>query len=375
MANNPGHAHKASRWRQRGIGLIELLTALAIGSILVVGVVYVYDHGRRTYSTNETVARVQEQARYVFSFIEAELQLAGGYGLTNNPGAFRLRTPLAGDEVGVEGLRQAADVSAAPIPPAAQACGRNFTTDLMLAVQGSNGEFALGDAATTACDPLGGGHLDGTDTLAVRRASTHRELALAANRLQLYVTRLAANSDRILVGYEDAPDDLWPSITEARDLIVRAFYVSRDSEGRPGLPALRMKSLREVDHADGAFLDEELAAGVEDLQVQFGVDTGSYDGDDDPDSPLGGDLIPETNGFATRYVDPDHPLVDPRRPDIGQVVSVRIWLRVRGDVRELGFTDSRTYEYAGVTYTPSGEDAHFRRMLIARTIQLRNSRQ
>jgi type IV pilus assembly protein PilW len=364
-----------ARTRMRGLGLIELLVALVVSGIIVAGVVYVYDQSRRTYTTNETVARVQEQARFVFSFIEAELQLAGGYGLTNNAGAVMLRSSLVSDDVGVEHLRQVAAVPAALIPLAAHACGRNFAVDLMLAVQGSNDEFALGPNSTDACEPQGGGYLAGTDTLTVRRASTLRESALAGNQLQLYVNRLAASADRILVGIPEPPEALRPGVTEVRNLVVRTFYVSQDSDGRPGVPALRMKRLRELDHPAGAFEDEELAAGVEDLQVQFGVDTGSYDGDDAPDFPIGGDEIPETNGFTTRYVDPDDPLVDPLLPNVGQVVSVRIWLRVRGDAREQGFVDTRRYDYAGVSYTPDAEAAHFRRLLISRTIQLRNSRQ
>jgi hypothetical protein len=131
-----------------------------------------------------------------------------------------------------------------------------------------------------------------------------------------------------------------------------------------------MKALTSAGGAP-AFDDTEIMAGVEDLQVQFGIDTGDYDNDGviDPDADVNGDGIPESDGRATRYVNPDFPGLDRL-----QVVSVRLWLRVRGDQPEPELDDRRTYRYADVEYTPAGDDRRFRRMLLARTIMLRNSR-
>jgi carbamoyl-phosphate synthase large subunit len=57
-----------------------------------------------------------------------------------------------------------------------------------------------------------------------------------------------------------------------------------------------------------------------------------------------------------------------------QVVSVRVWLRLRGEQPEPQIDDNRTYRYADVEYTPVGDERRFRRMLVSRTITLRNSR-
>jgi hypothetical protein len=100
------------------------------------------------------------------------------------------------------------------------------------------------------------------------------------------------------------------------------------------------------------------------MQVQFGVD------------PSG------TGGSAQRYVNPG------AIPTGAQIVSVRIWLLVRAENPEVGFVDTRTYEYgdrsagtgttnnlndvaaAGRAYVPADS---FRRLLVSRTIQLRNA--
>jgi len=73
------------------------------------------------------------------------------------------------------------------------------------------------------------------------------------------------------------------------------------------------------------------------------------------------------NGNAAQYVNAGDPLLDS-----AQVVSVRIWVRVRGDQPETGFTDNRHYEYADTDFTPNDG---FRRVVMSRTIYLRNSRQ
>jgi hypothetical protein len=136
---------------------------------------------------------------------------------------------------------------------------------------------------------------------------------------------------------------------EVHDLVVRTYYIARDSVGRRDAPALRVKSLTRS--GTGLIFDEdEVMAGVEDLQVQFGVS-------------------PEGNGRVSHYVDPDSPeLLN------AQVVSVRVWLRVRADEAEPSFIDAQTYRYADVAFTPSGADQHFRRVLMSRTITLRNAR-
>ena len=105
---------------------------------------------------------------------------------------------------------------------------------------------------------------------------------------------------------------------------------------------------------------DEIIPGVEDMQVQFGID---------PSGTL-------RQRAALR---------GPGAIPIGaQVVSVRIWLLVRAENPEVGFRDTRTYQYgdrvtatgttadlnaanaAGRAYVPADD---FRRLLVSRTIQ------
>lgn len=363
------------RAAERGLSLIELLVALAIGSVLIVGAVYVYSQGRTTYAINEAVARVQENGRYVLSVLEPDIELAGYYGFTNSPDTIRFvngASPGTVYAVAAQMRQQppapAIAVPVANLPASAHECGTNFAVDVLTPVQGSNNAFALGPGAGGGCDPYGAGAVAGADTLTIRRVET----ATAdpdPGRLQVYASRLRSRSAQQLFIDGNAPGPI-DADNAVHNLVVRAYYIARDAVDRPGLPSLRSKSLTTVGGA-ARFVEAEVMPGVEDFQVQFGIDTGDYDNDGaiDPGADVNGDGIPETDGRATRYVNPDFPGLD-----LAQVVAVRIWVRVRADQPEPGFRDNRNYQYADVDFTPNGDEARFRRVLMSRTISLRNSR-
>ncbi len=166
---------------------------------------------------------------------------------------------------------------------------------------------------------------------------------------------------------------------QSNNLVVNAYYVDRNSSQAVGRPALRRKTLTAAAGAP-LFRDQEIISGIEDMQIQFGIE---------PAPPC-----PKCyTGVATRYVNPDFVL-----PLGAQIVSVRIWLLVYSDQPENGFTDTRIYQYgdrsavngvtgdlnaaaaAGLAYQPSlSADASFngpqhrRRMLVSRTIAIRNA--
>ena len=127
-------------------------------------------------------------------------------------------------------------------------------------------------------------------------------------------------------------------------MIATAYYVSNSSVGRVEVPALRRKRL-----VAGSMLDEEVISGVEDLQVRFGVDTN-------------GDTSADT------YVDP---AADPADYG-GQIVAATMWLRVRAEEPDFGFADDHTYVYADVDEAAPND--HFRRIVVSKTISLRNRR-
>jgi hypothetical protein len=55
-----------------------------------------------------------------------------------------------------------------------------------------------------------------------------------------------------------------------------------------------------------------------------------------------------------------------------EILAVRIWLRVRAERRENGFTDTVVYRYADQNVGPFLDN--FRRMVVSKTVYLRNAR-
>jgi Tfp pilus assembly protein PilW len=305
------------------------MISLALGLLLVAAFLVVVQRCRASFAVNESLARQQDAARHALSVLVPDIEHAGFYGFSG--GSASLSPVVVGG-----------------LPAGIHACGTDFATTLSMPVQGSNDSFRLG-ADARDCTPTAsaGGARAGTDTLTVRHASTSR-VTPRAGRLQLYTQSLAVTAPVTLFANGRAPGVVDVD-HEIRDVEVRTYYIANDSVDRPGWPALRVKALTESRGA-AQFRDEEILPGVEDLQVELGV-------------------VNAVDGSSTvSYVAPDSP-----RAREGPVVSVRFWLRIRADATEPGYRDERSLTYSNIVYAPSATEAKWRRMLVERTVALRNA--
>jgi type IV pilus assembly protein PilW len=64
----------------RGFGLIELLIALALSLIVVLGVAQIFIAAKNTYISQNTAAAMQEDARFVLSKLTQEIRMVGMFG-------------------------------------------------------------------------------------------------------------------------------------------------------------------------------------------------------------------------------------------------------------------------------------------------------
>ena len=271
--------------RQSGVSLIELLVAITIGAVLIFGATQVYVDSRNTYEINETTSRLQETARYAMGVIEPDIRMANYWGLVKGAA---LISDQASQTIGSAG--------------APTTCGANYARDLLLNIDGLNNAYGRSET----CRPSPAAHMAPARLLRRIRSlcdgpRQHPGL-LRRIRLQICSTRIQGRLFSSGAGCTAAPAG------QVNDLIVHTYYVDRDSVQRAGLPALRRKTLI----AGPAIRDDEIIPGIEDMQIQFGVD------------PSG------ISGIATRYVDPG------TLPDGAQIVSVRIWLLVRAENPEVG---------------------------------------
>jgi type IV pilus assembly protein PilW len=346
-----------SATHSRGLSLIELLVAVTIAGLLIFGATQVYVDSRKTYEINETTARLQETARYALSVLEPDLRMANYWGLLKGSGL------VIGQATPSESAASVASGTEA------NACGTNFAVNIQAVLQATNGSYPISSGSCSAYKNGGSGSgTTAADTITVRRAAVATSAA-ETNRLQVCSNRTTAFL------FSNGASGGCPSAgSQINNLLVDMYYVSRDSTQQAGLPSLRRKVL--VKGAGGPeFNDEEIIPDIEDMQVQFGID------------PTG------VTGTAARYVNADAAI-----PLTAQIVSVRIWLLVRAPQPEVGFIDDRIYEYGdravggGKTadLIASGDLAkafqpsistdnsptsikHYRRLLVSRTIQIRNA--
>lgn len=62
---------------QLGLSLVELMVAMALGLLLMTGVIQVFLSSRQTYAANEAMGRLQENGRFALEFIARSARMAG----------------------------------------------------------------------------------------------------------------------------------------------------------------------------------------------------------------------------------------------------------------------------------------------------------
>lgn len=82
-----GRVH--SRSRAHGLSLLEIMVALAIAALLLLGVSQVFLGSKQAYSLQEGLSRAQENARFIFSQLESGLRMAGYFGCGSENAAGR----------------------------------------------------------------------------------------------------------------------------------------------------------------------------------------------------------------------------------------------------------------------------------------------
>lgn len=324
--------HRGRGAGQAGFGLVELMIALVIGAFLMSASIAIYLKAREVRTALDANARMQEIARYAMTAIETDVRMAGYWGLTNRGESVTANASLA-------------------FP--SRCGGAAWLTPTLLYVDGSNNAYL----AATNCAAGSGGAQAGADVLVVRRASAQR-IAPQAQSIS------APDQDRVLIVTSHSGGQIFVPATignqipagyattdipgqapqaDTRALLVNAYYVSAGSSVAADYPALRRKTLV----AGPNVADEEVIAGIEDLQFQLGLDT---TGDSNADL----------------FVNPG-PLPAGARP-----VSARIWLLVRAGELDPTVATQRIEAYADRA-SRVATDSH-RRLLVSRTLQIRNAR-
>ena len=298
-----------------GMTLIELTVSMAIGLFLTWGAFQVYLQSKGNYRAAEVATRLQENARFALETMEPDLRLAGFWGRHRDAG---LVAPAGGIGVNCDGD----DVA-------------DWALDLEQPVEARDDSYDL------LCAPFSEARQD-SDVLVLRHAGG---LTAAPQAGQIQVQSNLVFAQLFADGVVPAG---FAADSETRDLIVHAYYVDNSSSFADDVPSLRRLTLIN----GGVIEDQEMISGVENLQVQFGLDTNG-------------------DGSVERYVDPDNAAA-------GTIIAVRIWMLVRSEESPgAQFRDQREYQPpdADVAAIAPGDElypAEFQRLEITKTVRLRN---
>ncbi len=342
--------------RQAGLTLIEMMIAMMIGVFLLMGTLTVFTQSRANFRVADSIARLQENARFALDTIEPDLRLARYWGRNASPGAI----PGPTDATFPVGVVVTCDTIDRTVAPATYTTwSLNILAEIRAVDETSGYTHAqLGIPCDAASGPAGA-QVD-SDALVVRHAAGQPlpvPIPATNTRIKVHTDHISGEMFNGVV----APAGYAP-LAQSHDVAVNVYYVDQSSDLDPNTPSLRIKTLIN----GGIHQDQELIPGVENLQVQFGVDT------DDPN-----------DGIVDRYVDPDHDIINPTTGGTilnARIMSVRLWMLMRGTAQENGFQDRPTYTSPDPVINTCAAGGgcnypdNFRRLAVSKTIFLRNNR-
>lgn len=339
--------------REHGVTLVELLVSLVLGMLLTAGIIKVFAGNRTTYAFNESLSRIQENARFTLDHMAYEARMAGYSGcladvaIHNNlqtPDTFRddIANGLQGYDANGTGAGETYIATA--MNPAPSANPADWTPSLPAQVQnrvlpGSDVLIVRGIAgnAQALVSPF-------TDSAKLFVSAPHDFIigeilvvsdcqkasifqVTEANAVGFGVNLVHSNSNTFVPGNISptwGPEQEYGLGSEVARLNVYAFYVG---QGADGSPALFQRRLQLTGATAAGFDDEELAGGIETMQVRYALDT---DGDGGINSWASADAV----GDWTR------------------VLSVEITLLARADDEYGTETDTVTYNLGATQFNP-----------------------
>lgn len=335
-----------TRPRAAGFSLVELMVGLTLGLLLIAGAISIYLATRQSYTEVEQVAALTENARFAEQIVGESLRHMGFLG-----------------EVTANKVERASGLTA---PGGSGDCST-------LADAGAYNLTRLGYASTVASDrsSLGGCITDGvagTDVLVIKRALTQpfssgpRERDPNDPPSGTIDTPHALESGRTYVMTNNVSGLLFngstpPTITAGGEIPggtaweyqYEVFYIRQESPG--DVPMLSRRVLSYNPATDTMeFATEDLAEGVENLQLLFGCDS-------------------DNNGEVDTYE--NNAAIDAgTNCNWEDVQSVEVFMLVRSVTRDVQYTDAKTYKLGDVSVGPFNDN--FRRLLSHTSVSLRN---
>jgi len=280
--------------RMKGLSLIEMMIAMVLGLVLMLGVIQVFSASQAASRLSEGVARAQESGRFAIDFLERDIRMAGHMGCVADQAHF------------VQGQGE-------PSINTGVATGSASPLDFSVAIQGyeaagtsgSSGKVAPGGGNIPAGMPstitsLSPAPVAGSDVLVLRFLAPEGVPVTGISALSASSADVTVNDNARLARFNEGgvatptlfgvadcnqvnifagtlkTDRVTSSGTALRAYsglakIYRAdslvYYIGLNAQGEPGLRRAR------ADSSGKYVINEELVEGVENMQLLYGLDS------------------------------------------------------------------------------------------------------
>ena len=370
-----GNSNKISLMHryQRGITLIELMISMLLGLVLIAGIVQIFIGNRVTYQFTQGLGSIQENARFTLDHIAFNARMSGYRGCLadiaifnnlNGPNTFRddIENGLVGHNANGTG---AAEVFTATAKDPAPSSNPALWTPALppelnnLVIPGSDVLIvrSISGPANTMLAPF-------STSTGLIIPDTHDYVAgeiLVASDCRkasiFQLTDIATAGSLSTLGHTDDAsfgpgnsvaawglDEGYGLGAEVARLQTHAFYVGQGTNNRPSLFQLRLQWLSATSSGFPA-APEELVAGIDTLQIRYGIDT---DNSGAPNSWVSADAVGD---WAT-------------------VLTAEITLLARSDDEYGTETDAVVYNLSDTQFNPV--DDRRLRQVFSTTVGLRN---
>ena len=310
-----------------GFSLIELMLSLALGLVLLGGIVAIVGNTSRSHTEMERNSRQVENGRYALQTLSDDIRHAGFY----------------------EQFYSYTAPSTLPLPCTAgtsPAVVAQLKLDLGLPLQGAGGASSAPAPFTTACLP---NYKPNTDVLAIRRLSTvvTPPGTLVASQIYAQVHwdaikfDLGSNAATFTFKKKDNV-----TASDLREYLVRVYYISTCSKcaGTPDdIPTLYRAELKA-----GTWNFLPIAEGIENMQLRYGEDA---DGNGRPDDS---GLVANPTTVT----------------DWANVLTVEVNLLARNLEAAPNFVNNKTYTLGDVSVAAPGDA--YRRRAFTSTVMAAN---
>lgn len=333
-----------------GFSLTELLVAIVLSVGMLTLLLQIFVNSKQNYTIQETLGRMQENARHAVESITQDLRLAGFMGElqqhwliqdTTNAGP---ALPLTNSTVVANECFKTGQIRwAAPFFPQSNRMSPKIVGD--------------DNALTNFVAACAVNYRTGTDIISAHYVGPEPIAPATTTANGIYLRSNLTDSMLFRCNAAACQPTDWPAPTTTAQTLTTGTYPVQaatyfvDTSNR--LIRTRLNN--------GAGVQEIVAEGVISMQIEYGVD---------PDP-----IATDTTGFARRYVTAATlgNFTGPGQwPDWISIRTVRIWILFSTLQDDLSYTGPASYTLAGQTVTTDTQQRH---QLFVTTIAVRNSSQ